>query len=482
MGGADRLERQRRGGRMDARQRIDALLDAGSFCEIGTLVGGAPAGTWPAVAADAFVCGSGRIDGRIVLVGAEDFTSRGGSIGLGTHAKRYRLVELAEQERIPLVFILEGAGERVTNALERLSRSPHDLQALARLSGLVPSVCLVLGASAGHGALAAPLMDYAVMCEDAAIFAAGPTLVADATGEQIGKMELGGPAVQVDASGVVHDVVADEAEALARARRYLSYFGASAWEHPPRSEDAEGPRRLDDLLEVLPADDRRPYDMAKILSRVFDTESVLELQTRYGASITTALARLGGESVAVLASQPKVRAGAIDREAADKAARFLEVANAFHLPVVFMADTPGVMAGLAAERSGALRAGARLFHTQCRLQTPKLHVTLRKAFGFGSSIMAMNPFDRQTRSLALPGTSLGAMPAGGGGAAASVDAGLQQQLDVQQADGPWAAADGLAYDEVIDPRELRNALLAALATSERRREQPAEPLSGGIRP
>ncbi|NNL68300.1 MAG: acetyl-CoA carboxylase carboxyltransferase subunit, partial [Myxococcales bacterium] len=458
------------------------LLDAGSFHEIGSLVGGAPAGGRAPVAADAFVCGSGRIDDRPVFVGAEDFTSQGGSIGIGTHAKRHRLVELAGQERVPLLFLLEGAGERASNALERHGRAPNDLQALARLAGRVPTVCCVLGASAGHGALAAPLMDHVVMTEDAAIFAAGPPLVAAATGERIAKAELGGPAVQVEASGVVHDAVADDAAALARARRYLSYFPSNAWEHPPQAAHAEGPRRLDDLLEVIPADDRRPYDVLDVLARVFDGDSVLPLQARFGASLVTALARLGGIPVAVMANQPKVRAGAIDREAADKGCRFLEIADAFHLPVIFLADTPGVMAGLASERSGALRAGARLFHTQARLRTPKLHVTLRKAFGFGSSIMAMNPFDGQTLCLALPGATLGAMPAGGAGGAADLDAAAREQLQAGEADGPWRAADGMAYDEIIDPRELRNALLAGLATTERRRARAPEPRPGGIRP
>ena len=479
MGGGERLARQHAGGRRDARQRIDALLDPGSFREIGALVGTGAATPAPA---DAFPCGSGRIDGRPILIGAEDFTTQGGSIGVGTHAKRQRLVELAGQERTPLVLLLEGAGERVSNALERHGRAPNDLQELARLSGRVPSVCLILGASAGHGALAAPLMDYAVMSQDAAIFAAGPPLVAAATGEQIDKAALGGPEVQVDTSGVVHDVVADEDEAFARARRYLSYFGSNAWEHPPRAPEAEGPRRLDDLLEVVPAGDRQAYDMGDVLTRAFDADSVLQLQSRFGGSLITALARLGGEAVAVLASQPKVRAGAIDRAAADKGARFLAVADAFHLPVVFLADTPGVLAGSAAERSGALRAGARLFSAQVGLRVPKLHVTLRKAFGFGSSIMAMNPFDRQTATLAFPGATLGAMPAGGGGSAASADANLQTELDAQEADGPWRAADTLAYDDVIDPRNLRNALLAALATSERRRHQPATPRERGIQP
>jgi acetyl-CoA carboxylase carboxyltransferase component len=484
MGGAERLARQRRGGRLDARQRVDVLLDPGSFRELGTLVGSRERGDLPAVAADALVCGMGKIEGRPLLVGSEDFSSLGGSIGLGTHAKRVRLARLAAQERVPLVMMLEGAGERVTNVLERHGYAPNDLQALAELSGLVPTVCLVMGASAGHGALTAPLMDFVAIVEGAAIFSAGPPLVAASIGEQVGKEELGGAKMHAGESGVVHNAVASEAEAIALARRYLGYFPSNAWEMPPRLDPpGDGERRLEGILELVAPDGRRAYDMRRLVALVADRDSVLELQPDYGAAMLTVLARLGGEPVAILANQPLVRAGAIDREAADKGARFLEVAGAFHLPVVFLADNPGVMAGSTAERRGVLRAGARLFFAQARLRVPKLHVTIRKAFGFGSSIMAMNPFDRQTLTLAFPTATLGAMPAIGGGSAAGADAQLQEQLDQLESEGPWNTADTMGYDEVIDPRELRNALLSGLELASRRRaRRPAPTANRGIRP
>jgi acetyl-CoA carboxylase carboxyltransferase component len=483
MGGPERLARRHAQGRLDARARVAALLDPNSFDELGTLVGGVARGALPAAPADALVAGRGRIDGRPVLVGAEDFTVQGGSIGPGTHAKRVRLAELAAQERCPLVMLLDGAGERITNALERHAYAPNDLQAMARLSGQVPTVCAVMGASAGHGALTAPLSDLVVMVEGAAIFAAGPPLVKASLGETVDKEALGGVAVHVKQSGVVHNAVASEEDAFAFIRRYLGYFPASAWEHPPLYDAAEGERRLDGILELIPAESRRPYDMRKVVDLVFDAGSALEIQPDFGASVLTVLARLGGEAVAVLANQPKVKAGTIDADAADKAAHFLEVAGAFHLPVVFLADNPGVLPGSEGERAGVLRAGARMFFAQAKLDTPKLHVTLRKAFGFGSSIMAMNPFDRQTVTLAFPGASLAAMPAGGGGAAAGADDAMQAQLDGAEAFGPWSVADTLGYDEVVDPRELRNALLGALRGAVGRRAQaPCPTGGGGIRP
>jgi acetyl-CoA carboxylase carboxyltransferase component len=302
-------------------------------------------------------------------------------------------------------------------------------------------------------------------------------------GESVEKQALGGAAVHVRQSGVVHNAVASESDAFGFIRRYLGYFPANAWEYPPSIDTDEGERTLARILELIPAESRRPYDMRKVVKLVFDHDSTLEIQPDFGASILTVLARLGGESVAVLANQPNVKAGTIDAEAADKAAHFLEVAGAFHLPVVFLADNPGVMPGSEAERSGVLRHGARMFFAQAKLDTPKLHVTLRKAFGFGSSIMAMNPFDHQTITLAFPGASLAAMPASGGGAAAGADAAMQAELDSAESFGPWSVADTLGYDEVIDPRELRNALLGALRGVVGRRSQPARPTrSSGIRP
>jgi len=478
MGGEERLARRRAPGRLDARARVARLLDPGSFAELGTLAGGAREAGAPPTPADAFVAGSGRIDGRPVLVGAEDASVEGGSIGLEGADKRYRLTQLAAQERVPLVFLLEGGGHRMTNALRRHGRTPNDLQGLAALSGLVPTVCVVLGASAGHGALAAPLMDYAVMVEGAALFAAGPPLVAASLGERVTKEELGGVAVHVDASGVAHDAAPDDAAALDRARRYLGYFPSNAWQTPPRRDGPDtGPRRIDEILALVPPDARRPYRMRPVLERVFDAGSVLELQARYGASLVTALAFLGGRTVAVVANDPSVRAGAVDAAAAAKGARFLEVAGAFHLPVVFLADNPGVLAGSQAERAGALRAAARMFAAQHRLSSPKISVTLRKAFGFGSSIMAMNPFDHQTASLAFPGVTLGAMPAGAGADAAKADPSTRAALAAHEESGPWRIASTLGFDEVIDPRDLRDALLRALELAASRLDGPFEPVA-----
>ncbi len=483
MGEPDKLARQHASGRSDARQRVAQLCDPGSFIEIGTLVGSLPDAGLPAAPADALVAGICSIEGRPVVIGSEDFTVLGGSIGIGTHAKRVRLAELAMQERVPLVMLLEGAGERMTNALQRYPHAPNDLQALARLSGMVPTIGVVMGASAGHGVLTAMLMDFVVMVDGAAMFSAGPPLVEAAIGEKVSKEELGGVQLHVAESGVAHNLAATESDALALVRRYLSYFPSNAWQRPPARENAEGERRLHDILELIPRHPGRPYDMRRLLEALVDEGTLLEIQPLYGASLITALARLGGQPVCLLANQPAVLAGAVTRAAADKAAHFLDLAEAFHFPVVFLADNPGIMAGTQAEREGTLRSAARMYAAQARLRVPKLHVTIRKAFGFGSSLMGMNPFDRQTISLAFPGITLGGMPATGGGTAAKADAALQAQLAAAEGGGAWRAADTLAYDAIIDPRDLRNMLLAGLRLSAGRHTEPAAPsLHSGVRP
>jgi acetyl-CoA carboxylase carboxyltransferase component len=477
MGGQARLDRQRERARLNARERLGALFDPGTFFEIGALVGTTEQ---PPVPGDAFVAGSGRIDGRPALAGAEDVTVLGGSIGSGASDKRYRLCQLARQERVPLVMMLEGAGHRVTNPAS--GRRPGDLMGLAELSGTVPMICLVLGASAGHGALTAPLCDFAVMTETASIFAAGPPLVKSATGENVTKEVLGGPQVAAVRSGVIHNVVADDVEAIALARGYLGYFPLNAWAPPPRRcGPDEGPRRLEELLALIPPDPRRPYPIRPVLEALADDGELLEVQPGFGRSIVTALARLGGRSVAIVANNPSVLAGAIDSSAADKAAHFLEVAGAFGLPCIFLADNPGVLAGTRAEREGILRHAARMFAVQHRLPVPKLHVTLRKAFGFGSSIMAMNPFDGQTITLAFPSITLGALPASSEGSAIA-DPEERARMAAEQAKASVTAGSRLAYDDVIDPRDLRNALLAGLFLAEGREPAPRPPGRNGILP
>ena len=476
MGGEQKLARQHRDGRNDARQRVTKLCDPDSFRELGTLVGGLSWDALPPVAADAIVTGTARINGRPVAVASEDFSSQGGSIGLGAHAKRTRLASLALQERIPLVLMLEGAGERMTNAMQRYPHAPNDLQILSQLAGRVPVLSLIMGASAGHGALSGMFADLIVMVPGSALFSAGPPLVLQSLGEEIDKETLGGVDVHTRISGVAHNRTADEDEAFALARALLDLYPLNAWERPQhRSGDDDQPRLLPEIYTSLPANQSTPYDIRDIIRMLADGGQLLEIQPEYAPNIVLALARLGGHPIAVVANQPAVKGGAIDRAAADKATRFINSVGNFHFPVLFLTDNPGVLPGSVSEREAVLLAAANMYRAQAQLRSPKLHITLRKAFGFGSSLMAMNPFDRQTISYALPGITLGGIPAAGGAEAAQLDDETRAQLVLLQERASWSASDTMAYDEIIDPQELRNALLTGLEISLGRYSEAVQP-------
>jgi acetyl-CoA carboxylase carboxyltransferase component len=472
MGGPERLDKHRNKGKLDARARIERLLDAGTFREFGTLVGGD-------IAADGLVVGSGSINGSPVMVGAEDFTTMAGTIGPGGNSKRYRIAELALRDKIPLVMLLEGAGFRPTGG--HYGRSPTDLLAQTQCSGRIPTVAAVLGPSAGHGALVAPVCDFRIMSAHGAIFTAGPPVVKESTGEDISKEDLGGPNVAIP-SGVIHNVAEDDRAVLDDVRRYLSYFPCSAWSYPPSQPASEGeattaPRPTPELLDIVSRDNRRVYDMRAVLDVVFDSPDWFEVQPQFGKAVICALAHLGGHPVAVVANQPQVLAGSIDADAADKAAHFITVADSFHLPIVFLADNPGMLPGSRSERSGVLRAGARMFAAQTAATTLKLHVTLRKAYGFGSMVMSLLSFDHQVATFAYPGATMGAMSAAALTRASHAGEDLSTKLRNAELEASYLSAERMGFDELIDPRETRDALLAALQRGLSSRQAAAEPVA-----
>ncbi|WP_420639070.1 acyl-CoA carboxylase subunit beta [Candidatus Poriferisocius sp.] len=463
MGGPERVQKYMHSrGKLDARQRIERLFDPGTFREIGRLVG-----TMEDIPGDGFVCGYGRIDGRMTLAGAEDFTVLGGSIGAGNTAKRYRIAELAAQEGVPLVTMLEGAGHRLTDTGG--SRAPGDLQAYADLSGQVPMVCIVMGASAGHGALAAPLSDFVIMTSYASMFTGGPPLVKAATGEDVTKEELGGADVCTRIAGSAHNVAPDDETAIDMARHYLGYFPLRSGDPSPYWDGSDnGPRPVPELLDVIPPNDRLPYDMHHVIELICDAGTFFEIQPAYGPAIIVGLGCFGGRPCGVVANNPAHLAGSVDAAAAIKATDFLEMIGHYDHPVLFLADNPGVMAGTKAEREGILKWGGKMYRAERRLTNAKIEITMRKAFGFGSVVMAQNPFDRQTQSYALPSVNMAAMPAEAGGRSAKLDAETQAEVEQQQRSGPYRLANRLGSDDVIDPREMRNTILDALSLAENR--------------
>lgn len=472
MGGPERLAKHHAKGKLDARARIARLLDPDTFQEFGTLAGGD-------IAADGLIAGSGRIDGTPVMVGAEDFTTLAGSIGPGGNAKRYRLAELALRNKIPLVMLLEGAGFRPSG--EHYGRTPTDLIAQAKCSGKVPTVSAVLGPSAGHGALVAPVCDFTIMSDQGAIFTAGPPVVKESTGEDISKEDLGGPNVAL-ASGVIHNHADDDKTVIDDIRRYLSYFPSSAWSYPPTrlADDTADPRPTPELLDIISRDNRQIYDMRAVLDEIFDRPDWFEVQPKFGRAVICALAHLGGYPVAVVANQPQVMAGSIDADAADKAAHFISVADAFHLPIVFLADNPGMLPGSQSERSGVLRSGARMFAAQTAATTLKLHVTLRKAFGFGSMVMSLLGFDDQVATFAYPGATMGAMGAAAMSAATHAGEDYTEVLKRMELEASFRSAGHLGFDELISPEETRNALLVTLQHGIFSRQAVAEPVSRSL--
>lgn len=463
MGGPEKLRKQLGRGRLNVRERIDCLCDEASFSEYGALAGGNPPGGQAALAGDGVVGGTGRIDGRSLVLIAEDFTVKGGSIGHPNAAKRTRLVRLAMEQQLPLVLMLDGAGERAGNQTERYPNCPNDLQLVADLKGRVPVVTLVLGTSAGHGALTGMFADLIIMAEGSAMFSAGPPLVRSALGIETTPAELGGATMHTRDSGVAHNLGTTEQDCIAMARYFLSLLparsGAPLPEH--REHPAAARRSLEHLMDIIPPQANQSYDMREVLHELVDEKSLFELQPEYGRSLIAAVGRIGGVPCLLICNQPTVQAGAITRDAAEKASHFIDVADNFGLPLISLLDNPGVMPGPAAEKSGVLRAAGNMFSAQRRYRGCKIVVTLRKAFGFGSSVMGMNPWDGQTLSLALPCVNLGGIPAIGAAVAARAsDEEADKLREVQS--GAWAAADAMAFDKVIAPAELRNEIIAAL--------------------
>jgi acetyl-CoA carboxylase carboxyltransferase component len=321
------------------------------------------------------------------------------------------------------------------------------------------------------------------MSSHASVFTAGPPVVRESLGEEITKEDLGGPSVAL-ASGLIHNVAADDAAALDVVRTYLRYFPSSAWSYAPDLDgDDVGERAVPELLDIVPRNGRRVYDAHDVIEVVFDAGSFFEVQPDFGRSLITGLAHLGGTPVAVVANQPLVLAGSLDADGADKGAHFITVADSFHLPIVFLSDNPGVLPGSASERQGILRSGARMYAAQTQATTPKFEVTLRKAYGFGSMVMGMIPFDNQSGVFAFPGATMGAMGAAAMSKARQSDADEAAMLRSMEVEASFRSANGFGFDELIDPRETRNILLRSLERALYRRQGAAEPVSRvGITP
>jgi len=408
----------------------------------------------------------------------------------------YARREKATQERVPLVSLLDGAGARAQmlgDMAEGLPIVAHFIK-MARLSGIAPLAGAILGPCAGESSLEASLLEFTVMVKSTGMLAAGgPPVVLASLGKTVSKEELGGWRVHCEIAGGADNPVEDDREALLTLKRYLSYLPTNAYQYPPSLIPEDDPDRQDEeLLTILPESFKRPYDMKKIIGCVVDRDSFFEIKPLFAPMMITGLARLNGHPVGIVANQPLVFSGAITAKAAQKQRHFIDLCNAYHIPLIFLVDVPGVMTGPESERQGALRFGLAVAYAMAWADVPKFTVVIRKAFGFGGSAMC-GYMGGQTLTLAWPTVDFASLPvdsairsAHGAELAAAADPeALWKKLeaDYRKFSGVYPAAADFNIDDVIDPRETRPRLIRALdAALNRRSAAPAPSLRHGVMP
>jgi acetyl-CoA carboxylase carboxyltransferase component len=475
-GGPESVERQHALGRLTIRERIDALLDAGSFAEQGPIAGHAELsedGGLRAFTPANYVLGLGRIDGRPVAVGGEDFTQRGGSPSPAGLRKSVFAEELAVRFRVPLVRFLQGGGGSVTGTRGKGAQvtagspvnAPHRFLSIANAMATAPVVSAGLGAVAGLPAARLVASHFSLMTrEGSQVLVAGPAVVERALGEKLTKDELGGARVHAR-SGVVDNVVADEAEAFEQIRRFLAYLPSNVWQPAPRAQCEDDPERREEaLLSLVPRNRRRVYDPRKLVAHVVDAGSFFELGAGHGRGQITGLARLAGQPVGIWANDPRHYAGSMTALGARKVRRFVELCDTFHLPVVAFVDEPGFMIGSEAERAATIRFGAEAIFAVVQSSVPWASVIVRKTYG----VAAAGHFAPNAHVLAWPSAEGGALPVEGGvavafrreiAAADDPDA-LRRELEERFSRGasPFPRAESFGVNDLIDPRRTRPAL------------------------
>ncbi len=401
-GGADKYHRRNsERGKLFCRERIELLCDPGSFTEDG-LFAGATADDLPA---DAVVTGFGLIEGRTVAVMASDSTVKAGSWGPRTVEKILRLQESVARRRVPLIYLVDSAGARIT---EQARMFPGRRGAgriffnQVELSGQVPQICLLFGPSAAGGAYIPAFCDVVFMVEgNAAMYLGSPRMVEMAVGEKVSSEDLGGAKMHATASGCCDFLCPDEPSAIEQAKAYLRFFPQSFEEKPSRVGSLPPAKKDRPLSKIVPAEQNKPFDMKELVSAVVDEGSFVEIKEKYAREIVTGLARIDGRAVGLVANQPRHRGGVLFIESAHKATRFISLCDAFNLPLVFFADVPGFMIGSQVERAGIIRAGARMISAVSEATVPKISVVVRKAYGAGLYAMCGPAFEPDA-TLALP--------------------------------------------------------------------------------
>ena len=479
MGGEAKIAKQHERGKLTVRERIDLLFDPGTFVELGLLAhqqpvrGGEsdPDGT----PADGVVTGHGEVDGRQVWVIAYDFTVMAGSMGaVGEQFKATRVRELALRYRKPIVWLLDSAGARIQEAAGSTFAGSGWLFAdQVVMSGVVPQVAAMLGPCAAGTAYIPGLADFVPMVKGTSSMSlGGARLVKAATGEDVTDHDMGGSQVHCYESGVGDNEVENDAECIAIVRRFLSYLPASNAEAPPYADTGDPvDRAVDELAKIVPVNPRSAYDVRKVIRAIFDHDSWLEVKPTWAKNIVVGLARAGGHSVGVVANQPMQKGGALDSDAADKAARFIRMCDAFNVPLIYLMDVPGFLVGSQVEKEGIIRHGAKMLYATAEATVPKVTVIMRKAYGAGYFVMCGKGYAPDT-IVAWPFAEISVMGPEGAvniifnkqvEASDNPEAARAQLVETIRAQiNPYLAAGWAMIDDVIDPAETRRVIIKGI--------------------
>jgi len=481
-------QRRHEQGRKTARERIDLLVDPGSFVELDLFArhrATAFGMEHNRPTTDGVITGWGTVDGRRIAVYSHDARCFGGSLGETFAAKIHKLQDLAEAAGVPIVGINDGGGARIQEGPLALAGFGGIFRRNVRASGVIPQLSVVAGACAGGAAYSPALTDFVFMVRDTAtMFVTGPDVVSAVTGERVTAMELGGTGVHGTHSGVASFVVDDEATCFHQVRDLLAFLPANNNEPPPRYATADPPDRpCPELFDVVPMTSSRSYDMRRVIELLVDDRDFYEVQADWAPNIICGLGRLNGATAGFVANQPAVLAGTIDIAAAEKAARFVRFCDAFGIPLVTLVDVPGFLPGRDQERDGIVRRGAKLVYAYCEATVPRISVVLRKAYG-GAFIAMDSRSVGADLAYAWPSNEIAVMGAEGAAsiihrreiAAADNPERRRQELTTEYADtalNPYSAAERGLIDDVIDPADTRRVLIESLALLKgKRADQP----------
>jgi acetyl-CoA carboxylase carboxyltransferase component len=491
-GGAPRYhEANAARGKLFARDRIAALVDDGSFVEDGLYANALADG----LSADGVVTGSARIDGRPVRLMANDSTVKAGSWGARTVEKIIRVIESAYAEGVPMVYLVDSAGARITDQVDLFPGrrgAGHIFYNQVRASGSIPQVCALFGPSAAGGAYIPAFCDVVAMVDgNASMYLASDRMVEMVTGEQTSLEAMGGARVHCEQSGVGHFLCPTEAEALAVVKRYLSYLPSNWRGYPPATTPAAA--SAVDLTALVPANERLAFDMRRFIAGLVDDGSFFEIQARWAREVSIGFARLAGEVVGVVANNSLHKGGVLFVDSADKATRFIQLCDAFNVPLLFLADVPGFMVGAAVEKQGIIRHGAKLITAVAEATVPKICVVVRKAYGAGLYAMA-GPGFAPDATIALPTAKIAVM-----GADAAVNAVYANKIAAIEDETERAAyvaarreeyerdidlvrlASELVVDSIVEPDDLRDELIRRFAAA-RGRERHFSRRRHGVTP